>query len=138
MNKQVESALQKLLASSGPIAAFISLKLGWDATTTGLIMEVAVAILTPLAAGLWGWVSNRDPALVAAISKLDPAAQLDALNKVSDAVKVEIAKALPDVATIVVKDDAKGELAVVAANPENKDIVTETQNEIDAKLGNKT
>lgn len=137
MNKQVESALQKLLAASGPVAAWLANRYKLDANTAGLIVELAVAFGTPIIAAGWGWISNRAPALVSAISNLPPEVQAEALNKVTDAVKVKVAEAVPGVATVVVKDGVNGELGALAASPTHPNIVTETQNELDAKQGTK-
>lgn len=54
--------------------------------------------------------------------------------------KAQVVKAverMPDVATVVVKDEANGALGTLAQSGEHPNIVTETQNEADAKLGTK-
>jgi hypothetical protein len=76
-------------------------------------------------------------AKIESLAALSPQAAEAALHKVSDGAKVQIAQAVPGVATVVIKDTANGELNTLAMSETHPNIVTEAQNEIDARLGPK-
>lgn len=59
------------------------------------------------------------------------------LSAATAAAQVLNVKAIPEVATVVVKDSAVGPVKQLAVDPSQPDVVTETQNEIDAKQGTK-
>lgn len=100
------------------------------------IMIAAPAVIA-IATLIWGALSQTDKAKVASVSKMSPDAQQAALSGVSDAAKVSIAEAVPGVATVVVKDGTNGKLGDLAASPDHPNVVTETQNQKDAKNGTK-
>lgn len=134
---QMEQMWMKLLAAGGPIAALLMNRFGLDQTTTTAILEVLLVVVPPIGAGIWAWFKSRDQALVQAVAAMPAPAVNEALAKVSDMAKVQVAEAVPGVATVVIKDEANGSLATLAANPNHPNVVTETQNEADAKLGTK-
>lgn len=60
-----------------------------------------------------------------------------AARKATPTEQVKAVEALPDVATIVVKDSANSTVGALAIDKNHPNIVTETQNEKDAKEGTK-
>lgn len=128
---------QVAIAASGPIAKILETKYGFAPADVQSYFDL-IAALTPLIGLGWGVASLTQSSQVTAVASMPPEAQKQALSNTSDATKVLIAKAVPDVATVVVKDDANGALAELASSEAQLNIVTETQNEADAKLGTKT
>lgn len=107
--------------------AVIALTANSDAIATSI-----VTILT--AAGLiYGAFRRLFSQQVERVATMPAADQAAALNKVSDAAKVLIAEAVPNVATVVVKDAAGNGLAKLAQSDDHPNIVTESQNAQDKK-----
>ncbi len=134
---QINAILLGLFASSGPFAKLLAALFKLDSALIDAILSVCT-VLTPLVAGGVFAYLQRPSGAVASVASLSGDAQQAALAKVPDTAKVLIAKAVPGVATVVVKDNANGALAQLAQDEAQPDIVTETQNEIDAKKGTKT
>lgn len=111
--QQVAGWLRITLSASGPIAALVLSKTGISAADWALYTEIALAIIPGLAVAVWSWHRNRK------------------------ATQVQMVQQMPEVATIVVKDEARGAVGDLAASPHEEHIVTETQNEKDAKEGTK-
>lgn len=106
------------------------------ATITNDIMIAAPAAIA-LAGIIWGFFAHTDKAKVESVAHMAAPAVNEALAKVSDAAKIQIAEATPTVATVVVKDTANGKVAALAQSNDHPNVVTETQNEADAKKGTK-
>lgn len=102
------------LAAGGPIGGLILHLTGLTTETYMLWVQAALYIVPPPIGFVLSWYANRRAAQI--------------LN----------VKAMPEVATIVIKDAANGDIGKLARSPDQPDIVTETQNERDAKLGTKT
>jgi hypothetical protein len=112
LNKQqVIDWLRVTLAAGGPIAALILSRTGISQAEYALYFELAVAVLPGLIVAVWGWYRNRKTT------------------------QIKITEQLPEVATVVIKDEARGKVGELAQNPGHEHIVTETQNEFDAKQG---
>lgn len=135
--QQVRTWLQLALSAGGPFAAIILSKTGVSEGDYALYVNLALAFLPGVIVGAWSWYSNRKVAQVAVVAQMPAADQHEALNKVSDVDKIRIAEAVPEVATVVIKDVANGPVAAIAADDAHPNIVTETQNEADAKKGTK-
>lgn len=137
MNKeQINALLLGLFATAGPVAELLASAFHLSSDTIDTILRLCT-VLTPVVAGAIFTYLQRDTAKVAAVASMPAEAQKAALNKVPDDVKVQIAEATPGVATVVVKDTANGKLQVLAHDDSHPNIVTETQNEADAKKGKK-
>lgn len=106
------------------------------ATITNDIMVAAPAVIA-IGGIIWGLFAHSNKAKVESVASMSAAEQGAALNKVSDAAKIQIAEATPTVATVVVKDTANGKVAALAQSNDHPNVVTETQNEADAKKGTK-
>ena len=111
--QQIAGWLRALLAAGGPFAALILSKTGISQADWAMYTELALAIIPPLGVAVWSWFRNRQ------------------------ATQVKLVERIPDVATVVIKDDAKGDLKQMAQSQAHPDVVTETQNEADAKEGTK-
>lgn len=111
--QQVAGWLRALLAAGGPFAALVLSKTGISQSDWVLYTELALVIIPPAAVAVWGWYSSRK------------------------ATQVKLVEKMPEVATIVIKDEARGAVGELAASPNEHNIVTETQNEADAKEGTK-
>lgn len=133
---QINAVLLALFASSGPVAKLLVSLAHMDNDTIGAVMTL-LTILTPLVSGGVFAYLQRDAGKVAAVATMSAQDQQAALNKVPDEAKVLIAKAVPDVATVVVKDTATNGIAKLAADPAQPHIVTESQNQVDALQGTK-
>lgn len=131
---QVNTMLLALFATSGPLAKVLTAAFGMSNDTVSAVLSI-LAILTPAATGAIFTYMQRNAGKVAAVASMSPEEQHAALNKVPDAAKVLIAKAVPDVATVVVKDTATNGVAKLAASTLQPDIVTESQNKLDALNG---
>lgn len=107
------------------------------ATLTNEIMIAAPAVAA-IVTLIWGLIAHTDKAKVESVASMPAPAVTEALNKVSDVAKIQIAGAVPSVATVVVKDTANGTVAALAQSDDHPNVVTETQNEKDAKEGTKT
>lgn len=137
LNKeQINAVLLGLFASAGPLAKLMVSGFHVSGDTVDMIMSFCT-VLTPIASSAIFTYLQRDAAKVAAVASMPAEAQQAALNKVPDAIKVQITEAIPDVATVVVKDEANGGLHELAVSDAHPNIVTETQNEADAKKGTK-
>ncbi len=62
---QIQSLIRTLLAAGGPIAALL-VQYGLPADKVTIWLSLALAILPPIAAGVWGIVVKTDKAKVAA------------------------------------------------------------------------
>jgi hypothetical protein len=133
--ERIYDALRLLLAAGGPFSALILRYTGMEQTELDLFVQLALLIVPPAGAWVWGIYLNSIERKVEVISEQSPIVQRQALDKVSDGAKVLIAEAVPNVATVVVKDDAGGNLGQIAGSPQHPNIVTETRNELDAKMG---
>jgi hypothetical protein len=113
--QQIAMAMRLALGVGGPLAALIMAKTGMSEGDYTLYLNAALAVVPPIGALVWGWFANRKATQVANVEHM------------------------PEVATIVVKDGANGALGLMAATANNAhpNIVTETQNEADAKKGTK-
>lgn len=111
--QQVAGWLRALLAAGGPLAALVLSKTGMSQDDWMLYTEVALVVIPPLVVAVWGWYSSRKATQIKAVEKM------------------------PEIATVVVKDEARGAVGKLAASPNEHNIVTETQNEKDAKKGTK-
>lgn len=138
MNKeQITAAILGLLGVSGPVANLLANTFHMSDSAIQPVLSI-LTVATPLIVGAIYAYLQRDAAKVASVAHMSGADQAAALNKVPDSDKVLVAKAVPGVATVVVKDTAGNGLAKLAADPKQPDIVTETQNEADAKAGTKS
>ena len=138
LNKeQVIAILLGLFGASGPLANWLVTS-GHMASADVQADLMLATILTPTIVTLvFAWL-QRNSAKVAGVAHMSPDEQKEALNKLSDADKVSVAEKVPDVATVVVKDGVNGKLAAMALdNVNHPNVVTETQNEADAKKGTK-
>lgn len=111
--QQIMGWLRIALASGSPLGALILQKSGISQGDYTLYVEAALYVAGPATSMVLTWFAHRKERQV--------------LN----------VKAMPEVATIVVKDMANGAVGRLAADPANPDIVTESKNEKDAKLGTK-
>lgn len=111
--QQVAGWLRVALSAGGPIAALAMSKMGVSEKDWALYTEVALAIVPGLTVAVWSWYRNRK------------------------ATQIKLVDKMPEVATIVVKDNANGTVGALAQSEAHPNIVTETQNEIDAKEGTK-
>lgn len=136
--ERIYDALRVLLAAGGPFSALILRYTEMKQTDLDLFVQLGLMVVPPFGAWVWGLYLNTLEAKIEAIAAAPAAVQHQALSKVSDEAKVLIAREVPDVETIVVHDDANGTLGAIANSPLHPDIVTSTQNELDAKLGTKT
>jgi hypothetical protein len=101
--QQVGAFLRTGLAAGGPLGALILSQTHMAQSDYDLYVN-AFLFCFPLVAAGWGWVANRRAAQVKAVEQN------------------------PDVATVVVKDAANGEIAKLAQSVDHPNIVTETQN----------
>lgn len=137
VRERITDALRLLLAAGGPLSALILKYSGMDSNDFNQLVQVILIVVPPVGAWVWGKYANTIDAKVQVIAEQPPAVQVKALEKVPDVVKVQVAEAVPEVATVVVKDNANGALGVLAQSEAHPNIVTETQNERDAKMGTK-
>lgn len=136
--QQIQDMLRTALSYGGPFGALIVYYTGVSADVYGMWLAVALLVLPPIVSWIWGYIQNRRSQQIAAIARLSPVEQQQALNKTTDAAKVLIAEAVPNVETVVVNNQASGELGKLANDPARPNIVTAKQNEIDAKTGTGT
>ena len=111
--QQVTSFLAIGLAVGGPVGAVILKLTGLTPADYQLYVNAALFVLPPAAAVIYSWFGAKKDKLVAAVEKL------------------------PEVATVVVKDETNGKLGQMAASDNHPNVVTESQNEADAKQGTK-
>lgn len=97
------------------------------------------SLITFFGGGGYAMSLTTPTAQVESVKSLPPEDRNAALVNVSDTAKVKIAEAVPGVATVVLDNSVKGDLAKLAASdaPENKNIVTAAQNELDVLKGTK-
>lgn len=114
-SSRVKMALRVGLSAGGPIGAIILEKTHVSQADYMMGVEL-VLYLVPAGCLVWGWVDTKVDNLIAALAKR------------------------PEVATIVIKDGTNGKVGAMAASeaPVNAKVVTETQNEKDAKEGSKS
>lgn len=111
--EQIKQLCQTLLAAGGPVAGLLT-AYGFPQDKVAMWLGLALAIVPPLAAALWGILDKTDSAIVVQ------------------------AKAVPGVETVVVSNKAPPALAKLADDDAHPHIVTAAQNEIDAKNGGKS
>lgn len=135
--EQALSILRNLLSlAMGYLIAKGTITLEQAATLTSDIMIAAPALIG-IAVFVWGLLDHTDKAKVESVASMPAPAQAAALNKISDVAKIQIAEGTPGVATVVVKDTANGAVAALAQSEDHPKVVTESQNEKDAKEGTK-
>lgn len=111
MNDQLKGQLTLLFGLSGPVAALIMNKTGLSSEEYQIWFNALLPALTMgLAASLQWWRDRK-------------------------ASRIKSVLAMPEIATVVVKDTANGKVSEMANShaPELKNIVTASQNERDAK-----
>lgn len=133
--QQVAAFIKVALASGGPVYDFALKKMGLTDGDYAIYASLASYFLPPIVVGVWTWYSNRRAAQIAKVASFTPVQQAEALAKTPDEAKLLIAKAVPGVATIVVKNDAGNGVAKLAQSEAQPDIVTEAQNALDVKAG---
>ena len=138
VRNQIYDGLRILLAAGGPLSAVVLRYTDMNSDDFQMFAQLALLIIPPVGSWLWGFYLNSVKNKVETIAELSGPVQQAALNHVSDAAKVMIAKGVPGVATVVVSDTANGALEALAKSPSHPNIVTETQNELDAKAGKRT
>lgn len=133
--EQILSILRNLLSlGAGYFIAKGTITVEQAATITNEIMVAAPAVIG-IAVFVWGLRAHTNTAKVESVASMPAPAMNEALNKVSDVAKIQIAEAVPSVATVVVKDTANGSVAAIAQSNDHPNVVTETQNALDAKNG---
>ena len=142
MNQQVKSqiydGLRVLLAAGGPGTAIVLRYTHMNPSDFQLFVQLALFVVPPMGSWAWGLYLNTIAKKVEAIAEQPAHVQEAALTQVSDATKILIAEGVPSVATVVVKDVANGAIGTLAQSASHPSIVTETQNELDAKAGKRT
>lgn len=125
--EQVFGMLRVLLASGGPLAAFlISQGVDPDKVHAGLDLLVALLGFAPVViAFVWGLNSNSNASKVQAVQSLPPAEKAQVLADMPAEQKILAASELPDVAAIVIKRDAQNGGAELAADVTLPKVVTE-------------
>ena len=135
----VWSVLRSLCISGGPMTALL-IALGFPPVQVGAWMAIALLAIGVASAAVPGLISaftQTDKAAVVKVTAMPVPVAVEALKQVPDEAKIKIVEAVPDVATVVVKDGVNGEIAKLAASSDHPNIVTETANEADAKMGTK-
>lgn len=130
--KQTVIGLKGLLIAVGPTLIALGPTLGYEPSQ----IEKWIGTATTVIGLVLVVMEKSSTTIIGDAASLPPEKQVQALANISDANKITIAEAVPGVATVVVKDNAPKELKEIARGP-NPNIVTESQNEADAKLGNK-
>jgi hypothetical protein len=124
-----------LTSVSGPIINLLARRyhLGqediqdWLNILTGVTLSVGV---------VWGVAGGTPERVGDRISQFTEDDQQTVLGKMSSGAKVTAVENIPEVATVVLKDDVQNnELQKIAVSTSHPNIVTETQNEADAKKG---
>jgi hypothetical protein len=133
--ERIQDALRVLLAAGGPFSAIVLRYTEISPSDLDLIFQLALMVIPPFGAWVWGLYLHSIENKVEVIAEQPPAVQREALNKVSDTAKVLIAQAVPNVATVVIKNEANGNLGDLASSEEHRDIVYESQNRIDVEAG---
>ena len=133
--ERITDGLRILLAAGGPFSALVLRYTEMKQDDLDLLFQLALMVVPPLGAWVWGLYLNTVQAKVQSIAQQSPQSQAEALNKVSDGAKVLIAEQVPGVATVVVKNNINGELGAIAQSPAFPNVVTAQQNEIDAVHG---
>lgn len=133
--QQVAGWIKVGLASGGPVYAVIIKQFGITDADYQMYANLAAYILPPIIVAVWSWYSNRRAAQIAKVATFTPAQQAEALAKTPDATKVQIAEAVPGVATVVLENSVTNGLAKLAKSEDHPNIVTAAQNEKDAKAG---
>lgn len=136
--ERIYDGLRLLLAGGGPFSAVVIRYTDMNESDWNLWVQLALFVIPPVGAWVWGFYLNTIQRQAKLIASAPQDQQVDALQALSPEVKVNLAERLPDVATVVVRDSVNGRLAAMAASETNPKVVTETQNEIDAKMGTKT
>ena len=135
----VWSVLRTLLVAGGPVATLL-IALGFPPVTVSTYLAVGLAIVGIASAAVPGLIAaftQTDSHAVAKVASMPAPVVQEALKQVPDEAKVAIAETVPSVATVVVKDGVNGKIGELAADPNHPNIVTETKNEADAKMGTK-
>lgn len=135
----VWSVLRTMLVAGGPVATLL-IALGFPPVQVSTYLGVGlavVAIASVAVPGILGAFSQTDSHAVTKVAAMPAPVAIEALKQVPDETKIAIVEKIPDVATVVVKDIANGAVAQLAASDAHPNVVTETQNEKDAKNGTK-
>lgn len=136
--ERIFDALRVLLAAGGPFSAVVLRYTDMKADDFALLAQLALFVIPPVGAWVWGLYLNTLEKKAQAIASAPQPAQVAALQAALPVeTKVNLTEGIPGVATVVVKDTANGALAKMAASEANPKVVTETQNELDAKMGTK-
>lgn len=109
---QITALLLSVFGAAGPLSKILATLFHLDDKTIDAILDTGT-VLTPIVAGAYFTYMHRPSGIIA------------------------IAETTPGVATVVVKDTATNGLAKLAQDEGHPNIVTETQNEADAKQGTK-
>lgn len=136
--ERIYDALRVLLAAGGPFSAVILRYTDIAPDDLALLTQLALLVVPPCGAWLWGFYLHSLKKKAEAIAQAPKEVQVQVLQPVLPVeTKVNLTEAIPGVATVVVRDDANGALAKMAASVANPKVVTESQNEYDAKQGTK-
>jgi hypothetical protein len=109
MNQQQIGALLRTgLAAGGPLGALILQQSHMARDDYDLYVN-ALLFFLPFVSAIWGWAAHRRTTQIKAV------------------------EAIPEVATVVVKDGANGAVGALARSGVNPNIVTESQNGKDAQ-----
>ncbi len=132
--KQVMTAAKAVLVGAGPSVIALAPQFGWE---PGLVEQYISAGISPVGIVLLV-LEKTETQIIADAASLPAPKAAAALANLPATDKVKVVNALPDVATVVLRDDVKDkDLHALAESSYFPNVVTETQNEIDAKLGSK-
>lgn len=121
--QQVAGWLRVALSAGGPIAALAMSKMGVSEKDWALYTEVALAIVPGLVVAIWSWYRNRKATQVELVASMPAEDQRAALNKVSDAAKIQIAKETKGVQVHVDTTEAAPAVVAMAKDPNVSDVV---------------
>lgn len=131
----IYAAMKFGLVGGGPIGAIVLRYTHLSMDDWNLWLQAGLFVVPPTIAGFMEWLDKRKAGKIAAASKLSEADVRSALPQLSDSTKALILNAVPNVETIVVNDNATGDLGVLADSNTHPNIVRASQNELDAKRG---
>lgn len=83
-SEQIAGQLRTALAAGGPLAAAILSRTGWSDADYRLYVEIAVAVVPPVAAAVWSWFAKTDKPTLARASKV-PGAEITIDEKTASA-----------------------------------------------------
>ncbi|MGE3712317.1 MAG: hypothetical protein AB7G35_21940 [Hyphomicrobiaceae bacterium] len=96
-SEQIAGQLRTALAAGGPLAAAILSRTGWSDADYRLYVEIAVAVVPPIAAAVWSWLAKTDKATLAQAAKVPGATVVVDKASASAGAKAALAEKLPDV-----------------------------------------